>query len=186
MKTCSKCSISYDVSFFVKDKNRKDGLQPQCKSCDKEYRLKNKEHKSNYDSQYNQINKTKKSEYARVYIKGRLKKDNLYKLTHYTRHLIHASFKRACKGSAGRKNKTEDILGCSFEELMIYLKDKFKEDMSFDNYGKWHIDHIIPISSAKTEEEIIKLNHYTNFQPLWAVDNLRKSNKVFSNKSTSL
>ena len=69
---------------------------------------------------------------------------------------------------------------------MQHLESKFTEEMSFDNYGKWHIDHIIPISSAKTEEDIIRLNHYTNFQPLWAVDNLRKSNKVFLNKSTSL
>jgi hypothetical protein len=186
MKTCSKCSITYDISFFVKDKTRKDGLQSQCKSCDKAYRLNNKERKSIYDSQYNQINKRKKSEYNRVYIKDRLKKDDLYKLTQYTRHLIGTSFKRACKGGIKRKNKTEDILGCSFEELMIHLQNKFTKDMCFENYGKWHIDHIIPISSAKTEEEIIKLNHYTNFQPLWAVDNLKKSNKLISNKSTSL
>lgn len=51
--------------------------------------------------------------------------------------------------------------------------------MTLDNYGEWHLDHIIPISSAKTEEEVIKLNHYTNFQPLWAEDNWNKGNKIF-------
>lgn len=186
MKTCSKCLITYDLSLFVKDKNRKDGLQPQCKNCDKEYRLKNKERKAIYDSQYNQINKRRKSDYAKVYTKNRLKKDNLYKLTHYTRHLINASFKRACRGAIGKKNRTEIILGCSFEELKIHLQNKFTQGMCFDNYGQWHIDHIIPVSYAKTEEEIIKLNHYTNLQPLWAVDNLKKSNKLLDNKSTSL
>jgi hypothetical protein len=50
--------------------------------------------------------------------------------------------------------------------------------MSWENYGEWHIDHIIPISSAKTNQEVYKLNHHTNFQPLWAEDNLRKSNKL--------
>ena len=48
--------------------------------------------------------------------------------------------------------------------------------MSWSNHGKWHLDHIIPISSARTKEEAIKLNHYSNFQPLWAIDNLVKHN----------
>jgi hypothetical protein len=52
--------------------------------------------------------------------------------------------------------------------------------MSWDNMGKWHIDHIIPISSACGEVDLIKLNHYTNLQPLWEVDNLKKSNKIIS------
>ena len=50
--------------------------------------------------------------------------------------------------------------------------------MSWDNYGKWHIDHIIPLSSANSEDDIYKLCHYTNLQPLWAEDNLKKSNKI--------
>ena len=49
--------------------------------------------------------------------------------------------------------------------------------MSWENQGKWHLDHIIPISSAKTEEDVIRLNHYTNFQPLWAEDNFKKGKK---------
>lgn len=50
--------------------------------------------------------------------------------------------------------------------------------MSLDNYGDWHLDHILPISLAENEEDVIKLNHYTNFQPLWAIDNFKKGNKV--------
>jgi hypothetical protein len=61
---------------------------------------------------------------------------------------------------------------------MEYLGDLFTEKMNWDNYGKWHVDHIIPLSSANTEEEIYKLCHYTNLQPLWAEDNIKKSNKI--------
>ena len=52
--------------------------------------------------------------------------------------------------------------------------------MSFDNYGfdGWHIDHIVPLATAKTEEQVAKLNHYTNIQPLWAKDNLSKGAKI--------
>jgi hypothetical protein len=50
--------------------------------------------------------------------------------------------------------------------------------MSWDNHGKWHIDHIIPLASAETEEDIYRLSHYTNLQPLWAEDNWRKNSKI--------
>jgi hypothetical protein len=50
--------------------------------------------------------------------------------------------------------------------------------MTLENHGEWHLDHIIPISSAETEEDIMLLNHYTNFQPLWWYDNLKKGAKI--------
>ena len=55
--------------------------------------------------------------------------------------------------------------------------------MNWDNHGEWHIDHIIPLSSANTEEELIKLCHYTNLQPLWAEDNLSKSDKIIEQQT---
>jgi len=73
--------------------------------------------------------------------------------------------------------KTMDALGCTSSELKHHLQSKFTEGMNWDNYGKWHVDHIKPISFAKTEQEAIQLSHYTNLQPLWAADNLKKSNK---------
>lgn len=72
---------------------------------------------------------------------------------------------------------TEEILGCSIPDFVSHIESQFKVGMSFDNRKDWHLDHIIPISYAKTEEEIIKLNHYTNYQPLWASENLAKGNK---------
>lgn len=73
-------------------------------------------------------------------------------------------------------------LGCSIEELKQHIESKFQESMSWENYGKWHIDHITPLASFNLEnrEELLKACHYTNLQPLWAEDNLSKGDKVVS------
>jgi hypothetical protein len=73
-----------------------------------------------------------------------------------------------------KKSKTEIILGCSFDEFKLHLESKFENWMTWENHGRfngeynygWDIDHIIPLSSVNTEYEIIRLNHYTNLQPL--------------------
>jgi hypothetical protein len=77
-----------------------------------------------------------------------------------------------------KKSSACQILGDEWEVVYEYFNNLFLEGMSWENHGEWHIDHIIPISTAKSEEEIIKLSHYTNLQPLWAEDNLLKSNKL--------
>jgi hypothetical protein len=78
-----------------------------------------------------------------------------------------------------KKNKTFDIVGCTPEFLKEHLEKQFTEGMSWELLGKHiHIDHIIPLSSAKTEDELYKLCHYANLQPLWVEDNLKKSNKI--------
>ena len=77
-----------------------------------------------------------------------------------------------------KKNKTFEIVGCTPEFLKEHLEKQFVDGMTWENRNKWHIDHKIPLSSAKTEEELYKLCHYTNLQPLWAEENLKKSNKI--------
>lgn len=86
-----------------------------------------------------------------------------------------------------KKSTTNEIIGCSFEYLKYHIESKFENWMSWDNYGLyngefnygWDIDHIIPLSSAKTEEEVVQLNHYTNLQPLCSKINRDiKSDKI--------
>lgn len=113
-------------------------------------------------------------EYQREYIKTRRKNDYLYKLNRNLRKRVYALV------SSKKWEKNFSItteLGCTGLELKEYLEKQFTEGMSWDNYGQWHLDHINPLANAKTEEELIKRCHYTNLQPLWAKDNIKKSNK---------
>lgn len=71
-----------------------------------------------------------------------------------------------------------DLVGCDWETLKKHMEQQFLEGMSWSNRGQWHIDHRMPLSSAKTLDELKKLCHYTNLQPLWAVDNLAKRDKI--------
>lgn len=77
-----------------------------------------------------------------------------------------------------KNKKTEEMLGCSFDELKTHLENKFQDGMNWDNQGKWHIDHIIPLASANSIEEIVELCNYKNLQPLWAIDNIKKGAKI--------
>ena len=72
-----------------------------------------------------------------------------------------------------------ELSGCSKEELYTFLEAEFSEGMTWENYGKWHVDHIRPCASFNLEdvEEQKKCFHWTNLQPLWAVDNIRKGSK---------
>lgn len=207
MKTCSKCKVEKELLDFNKDKTKVDGLTSSCKECKrnvdiyysknneakrKEYRENNKERMKelslrwrlknpNYSKEYNSIyrlkNKDKIKTYMDTYNKERLKTDPIFKLKLALRVNISNAFKRG-NNQFKKTASTEKILGCTIEEFMIYIENKFTDGMSFDNYGDWHLDHIIPLAFAKSEESIILLNHHTNFQPLWAFDNLSKGCKV--------
>ena len=70
------------------------------------------------------------------------------------------------------------ILGTDARGAKAHLEAQFQPGMSWENYGQWHVDHITPLASAKTPEELVALCHYTNLQPLWAADNIRKGAKI--------
>jgi hypothetical protein len=136
----------------------------------------NKEIRSDYLKKYNkkyyEENKIVRLEYSKQKQKEYRKINPLYRIKSNLRRRINRYLKNKSKS-------TEDILGISYKEFMLYLENKFTEGMTLDKLGKEiHIDHIIPLSSVKTEEELYRLCHYTNLQPLWAKDNLKKSNKI--------
>jgi hypothetical protein len=190
---CKKCY--YEGQKLYIEKNGK--------KIRRRYYLKNKEkiktiHKNYYDNnkeriltqsrKYRRGNKIKIQErhrkyhqknpnYAKNYIKNRKNSDSLYKLICNLRSrtgmfIKEAGLKKPCR--------TEKLIGCSWKECRKHIENQFKENMNWDNYGYygWHIDHIIPLSSARTKKELIELCHYTNLQPLWAKDNISKGAKL--------
>ena len=170
-KICNKCKIEKEFIDFFKCSITKNGLRGTCKSCMKKYNENNSERLKEYFKTYSENNKVNRN------IRQRERKltEPLFKLRCNIGNLILISIKRQ---GYSKKSKTYEYLGCSFEEFKEYLEKKFTKDMTWENAGKWHLDHIYPVSLAKTEEELIKLNHYTNFQPLWAIDNIIKGNKI--------
>jgi len=102
------------------------------------------------------------------------RENTLFRLSSNYRNRTSSAFRL---GGYQKGTKTEKMLGIDFNSLKQYLENQFTKGMSWDNYGKWHIDHIIPLSSANTEEELKLLCHYKNLQPLWSFDNISKNGK---------
>jgi hypothetical protein len=79
------------------------------------------------------------------------------------------------------KASASSSVGCNSIALRIHLQEQFKPGMSWDNYGtEWHVDHIMPLAAAECEEHLIRLNHFSNLQPLWAKENMTKGAKIHS------
>lgn len=127
-----------------------------------------------YRKSYYQLHKDEISKNNYKNYKRKLFKDTNYKIRCYLTTRIY----KALKGYHKSKS-TIKLLGCSIEFFKEHLSKQFKKGMSWYNYGKWHIDHIIPcckFNLSKPSEQL-KCFHYTNLQPLWAEENLSKSGK---------
>lgn len=203
-KICCKCKLEKDVCEFGKKSVNNKGIQyykSRCKICSNEdekikrdkapekYKIwydSNREKRNKWRSEYYQKNKekiltqNKKQTNKRNTTRNkRYNEDPVFKI----KRLLSTRIKDVLKLKNFNKKQTyNSIIGCTPEFLKEHIEKQFTEGMSWENHSLhgWHIDHIVPLSSAKTEEEIYKLSHYTNLQPLWAEDNLKKSDKIFS------
>jgi hypothetical protein len=202
-KVCSKCNIEKELVEFNKQKQGKYGVRGHCRECQrketKKYKFNNKKKIAEYNKKWNYQNKKYYQEYRKIWEnknpdKLQYKRENFKKNNpnYYNEYQIKRKkedilFHLKCKMRDSvnrylkyRSTTTSEIVGCSPQELKEHLENKFVPGMSWENRAEWHIDHIIPLSSAKTEEELYKLCHYTNLQPLWAEENLKKSNKLLN------
>ena len=153
------------------EKANKEKIKEYKKEYNKEYRKANKE----YDKKYYQANKEKIIECKRKYQRKRRKTDDLFKLKCNLRGRTWSAFRN--KGYS-KNTKTQQMLGVEWEVTKQHIERQFTKGMNWNNYGEWHIDHIIPLSSAKTPERLKQLCHYTNLQPLWAEENLSKKDII--------
>ena len=128
--------------------------------------------KQYYEEHKEEINKT-----ALNYKRKRLAEDPVFRLICNLRSRV----KNAIKADSGEKaEKTMELLGCSVQHVRYHIKSQFTEGMTWENYGEWHVDHVRPCASFNLEdpEEQKKCFHWTNLQPLWAIDNIRKGAKT--------
>jgi hypothetical protein len=180
----------YSSKNYEKEKNRKKEWRKNNLEYFKDYRVKNKINETERHKNWVENNKEKVKVYLKKYRdenreeirdkrnqynKIRNENDFIFNLKNRMRIRLYHFL---TKNNIIKTNKTFDIVGCSPEFLKEHLETQFTDGMTWDNRSEWHIDHIIPLSSAKTEDELYKLCHYINLQPLWVEDNLKKSNKI--------
>jgi len=194
---CKQCKREYRVENYEReseirkqrDEINKDKINEQKREYRKgdvykQYRINNTEKYKEYNIEYYKNNKDKVNKQKLEYIKNKYKNNELFRLSQNIRRGISLSFK---KNGFTKKSRTYEILGCTYEEFKVHIESLWQPWMNWDNYGLyngelnygWDIDHIIPSSSSESEEDIIKLNHHTNLQPLCSkVNRDIKRNKV--------
>jgi hypothetical protein len=182
-KICTNCKKEKFLEDFYKRKIVPDGHCSECKECSKKrnkkvhrnHYMKNKERILEKNRKYLQTYKEVYKDRRNRRNKERLKTDIVFKLSHYLRRRINSAIKRDQRAGSAVFD-----LGCPVKFFKEYIETKFQDGMTWDNYGEWHLDHIRPLASfdLMDREQFLQAAHYTNYQPLWAQDNLRKSSKL--------
>jgi len=181
-QTSNKDKIKiYKKKYYLENKDKYksryyDDINAQ-REYHRQYRLEKQSERNEYSKKYNRTHRDN----INIRHNNRKITDINYKLTCTLRSRLYCAIRNTQKvGSA-----VED-LGCSIKELKQYLENKFKNGMTWNNYGDWHIDHIIPLSifDLKSRNDFLKACHYTNLQPLWGKENISKGNRILNGGPT--
>ena len=195
-KVCSKCKQEKLLCDFHKNARSKLGVTRQCKKCRneshakyyqknseqikghrKKYRQENLEKIKEREAKYYQENSEKIKKSGRKYQNKRYKNDENFRIT----SILRARLSQALKSQSAKKSKrTLELVGCRIDELWEHLEKQFKDGMTRQNQGEWHIDHIKPCASFNLTdpEQQKECFNYKNLQPLWAIDNMKKGSKI--------
>ena len=172
---CKACRRIKNQKYYAANKEKLEAYQAQ-------YRADNKERTKKHNAEYRKNNKQKALDYSAEWEsknrdrineqKRERREDPVNQLKDRARNRI-----RHVLGEAKDKS-TPEYLGCTYEELKNHLELQFTNHMCWGNMSEWHVDHIVPLASADTLEDLMPLLHFTNLQPLWAHDNLSKGTRL--------
>ena len=165
----------YNLDNKEKRKQWRLDNKEQLSEYDKQYKLDNKERIKEYQKEYNLDNKERIREQSNQYQKEQYHSDPLFKFKMNCRSRTRHAFKQK---SWKKNGGTEKLLGCDWKTAMNHIEKQFEPWMNWDNHGEWEIDHIIPLASANTKEEMNPLFNYKNLQPLLAEDNRKKGDRI--------
>lgn len=187
-KKCSKCGKRKKIERFVKNTRSNDGYRTDCKECHNLYHARRKSNPEYMARRSENTKKWKKGNpervkeiksasdkrcrpHIRAYMQQKRDTDIQYRLALRLRIRLWHALKGKTKGGSAVRD-----LGCTIPQLMKQLESKFKPGMTWDNYGKWHIDHIKPLIKFDLTDRLqLKIAcHHSNLQPLWGEDNLSK------------
>tara|TARA_R110000803_G_scaffold28330_1_gene65558 strand:- start:1408 stop:1992 length:585 start_codon:yes stop_codon:yes gene_type:complete len=193
MKVCKRCNQDQPFNNFCVNNAKPDGRHIYCKTCklleSKKYYNETKHDRADYYASYREKNKEYFNQYShnhyhtnkelyREWNRNKYATDPHFRTKHITSSRIHEALKTY---QVLKTERTIEYLGCSISEYCGYLESKFDGKMNWNNQGTyWHIDHIIPVSSFdfNNEDELYKCFHYTNTQPMEALENRIKSDKM--------
>ena len=193
-KLCSKCKEIKLLEDFHIDRTRRDGRLPYCKACQndlcRDYYHRNKGRSLDYNKKWREEHPERVKARDRAYNKE-WRKEHPERVATLAKkwkenpknalsQRIGSRMWHSLKGKKGKRH-WETLVGYMLKDLMTHLEKLFKPGMTFENYGKWHIDHKIPISAfsfTKPEDsDFKKCWALSNLQPLWAEENLKKGSK---------
>jgi hypothetical protein len=196
-KKCISCKEEKEISFFSINRRNLSGINNKCKSCDKIYYDLNRETLlNNQKKRYNREFACKRVKEYRIKKYGdkaeirrlkniekeKIKQNKKIEKEYFQKHIrpIKNSVRVRMWKIINHKDfdcmdKIDFYLGCDYETLKQHLEKQFTKGMNWDNKEHWHLDHIIPFACVKKESDLTYIAHYTNIQPLWAEDNLKKN-----------
>lgn len=170
---CYSCQAALMRSRYAANDN---GLRDYMQEHGRASRAKNAARLNDQKREYVARNRAKVTSRQNEWAKAKLVADPMFAMKKRIRSLIGNAF--ASVGSSKNK-ETQEILGCTFDAFRVHIERQFLSGMTWDRMGREiHIDHIVPLATAVSEQDVIALNHFTNLRPMWATENISKGAKI--------